>query len=108
MTCHHYHKQLPQENEERRQQELPKLVMTVNFRISLKSFEILRNILNIQTNVSTNLDDDAPLTRKEARFFFNELKREISEVRKLLEISGVGDYAIDEKFIDVSIICEIS
>jgi hypothetical protein len=84
------------------------LVMTVNFRISLKSFEILRNILNIQTNVSTNLDDDAPLTRKEARFFFNELKREISEVRKLLEISGVGDYAIDEKFIDVSIICEIS
>jgi hypothetical protein len=71
-------------------------------------FKILRNILNIQTNVSTNLDDDAPLTRKEARFFFNELKREISEVRKLLEISGVGDYAIDEKFIDVSIICEIS
>ena len=78
-------------------------MMTVNFRISLKSFEILRNILNIQTNVSTNLDDNAPLTRKEVRFFFNELKREISEVRKLLEISSVGDYAIDEKFIDVSI-----
>ena len=75
-------------------------------------FEILQNILNIQTNVSTNvstnLDDDAPLTRKEAKFFFNELKREISAVRKLLEISGVGDYATDEKFIDVSIICEIS
>jgi hypothetical protein len=72
------------------------------------NFEILRNILNIQTNVFTNLDDDYPLTRKEAKVFFNELKKEISDVRKLLEISGVGDYATDETFIKVNIICEIS
>jgi len=29
-------------------------------------------------------------------------------IRKLLEISGVGDYATDEKFINVGIIWEIS
>jgi len=32
-----------------------------------------------------HLDDDAPLTRKEAKIFFNELKTEISDVRKLLK-----------------------
>ena len=54
-----------------------------------------------------HLDDDAPLTRKEAKIFFNELKTEISDVRKLLEMSGVGDYITEESFIKVSIICEI-
>ncbi|RHZ80489.1 hypothetical protein Glove_134g74 [Diversispora epigaea] len=44
-------------------------------------------------------DDDAPLTRKEAKIFFNELKKKISDVRKLLEISGVGDYTTEESFI---------
>ncbi|RHZ79380.1 hypothetical protein Glove_148g5 [Diversispora epigaea] len=44
-------------------------------------------------------DDDAPFTRKEAKIFFNELKKEISDVRKLLEISGVGDYTTEESFI---------
>jgi len=38
---------------------------------------------------------------------FDELKKEISDVRKLLEISGVGDYTTDEAFIKVSIVCEI-
>lgn len=51
-----------------------------------------------------HLDDDAPLTRKDAQIFFNELKKEISDVRKLLEISGVGDYTTEETFIKVSII----
>ncbi|RHZ89332.1 hypothetical protein Glove_16g107 [Diversispora epigaea] len=44
-------------------------------------------------------NDDAPLTRKEAKIFFNKLKKEISDVRKLLEISGVGDYTTEESFI---------
>ena len=34
-----------------------------------------------------HLGDDAPLTRKEAKIFFNKLKKEISDVRKLLEMS---------------------
>ena len=54
-----------------------------------------------------HLNDDVPLTRKEAKIFFNELKKEISDVRKLLEMSGVGDYTTEESFIKVSIICEI-
>lgn len=78
--------------------------MKVNFS---NLFEIYRNILNIQPNIFINLDDDAPLTRKEAKTFFNELKKEISDVRKLLEMSGVGDFATDEAFIKVIIICEI-
>lgn len=48
-----------------------------------------------------HLDDDAPLTRKEAKIFFDELKKEISDVRKLLETSDMGDYT-DETFIKVS------
>jgi len=54
-----------------------------------------------------HLDDDAPLTRKEAKTFFDELKKEISDVRNLLELSGVRDYTTEESFIKVSIICVI-
>ncbi|RHZ49703.1 hypothetical protein Glove_517g10 [Diversispora epigaea] len=50
------------------------------------------------TEIGDN-DDNAPLTRKEAKIFFNELKKEISDVRKLLEMSGVGDYTTEESFI---------
>ncbi|RHZ83722.1 hypothetical protein Glove_88g117 [Diversispora epigaea] len=44
-------------------------------------------------------NDDAPLTRKETKIFFKELKKEISDIRKLLEMSGVEDYTTEESFI---------
>ena len=77
--------------------------MTVNFRKYSKFFKYTNYYI---TNLN-NLDDDAPLTRKEAKNFFSELKKEISDVRKLLEISGIGDYTTDETFIKVRIICKI-
>jgi hypothetical protein len=33
------------------------------------------------------------------------LEKEISGVRKLLELSGVGDYASTDEFINVNILC---
>ncbi|RHZ67774.1 hypothetical protein Glove_299g66 [Diversispora epigaea] len=45
------------------------------------------------------IDDDAPLIRKEVKIFFNKLKKEISDIRKLLEMSCVGDYTTEESFI---------
>ena len=58
--------------------------------------------------------DDAPVTRRDLKILLNrleeqnttmkKLEKEVSDVRKLLEMSGIVGYTTNDKFINVSIL----